>query len=126
MSGSHHDSLSRGDNPPSDPSAAAAAEAAFEASELEISKLRTDLEDASDRVLRAQAELDNYPKRARREMEDERRYATLPLLRDLLPVLDNIYRAIAASEKTPNGASLLDGVKLIAQSLGAVLAQHNC
>ena len=84
------------------------------------------LDDASDRVLRAQAELDNYRKRVRREMEDERRYATLPLLRDLLPVLDNIQRAIAAAEKSPGGGSLLDGVKLVAQTLEAALAQHDC
>ena len=42
-------------------------------------------------------------------MEDERRYADLPLLRDLLPVLDNIHRAIAAAEKSPDGGGLLDG-----------------
>jgi molecular chaperone GrpE len=100
--------------------------AALEASEVEMGKLRADLEDAADRVLRAQAELDNYRKRARRELEDERRYASLPLLRDLLPVIDNIYRAIAAAEKSPGGASLLDGVKLIAQSLEGVLAGHDC
>ena len=66
---------------------AGAADAAFEAGEEQISRLRADLEDASDRVLRAQAELENYRKRARRELEDERRYAALPLLRDLLPVV---------------------------------------
>lgn len=109
-----------------EPAGAMGAAAALEASELEISKLRSDLEDATDRVLRGQAELDNYRKRARREIEDERRYATLPLLRDLLPVLDNILRAIAAAETSPNGASLLDGVKLIAQTMQSVLAQHNC
>jgi molecular chaperone GrpE len=103
-----------------------AAAAALEASENEIAKLRADLEDASDRVLRAQAELDNYRKRARREMEDERRYATLPLLRDLLPVLDNIQRAITAAEKSPAGNGLLDGVRLVAQSLETVLARHDC
>jgi molecular chaperone GrpE len=105
---------------------AAGAAAALEASEMEISKLRTDLDDATDRVLRAQAELDNYRKRARREIEDERRYATLPLLRDLLPVLDNIHRAIAAAETSANGGSLLDGVRLIAQTMESALAQHNC
>src|SRR5262245_39976056 len=96
--------------------AAGAADAALDASEDEIAKLRADLEDASDRVLRAQAELDNYRKRVRREMEDERRYASLPLLRDLLPVLDNLKRAIAASENTA-GEGLLSGVKLVAQAL---------
>ena len=44
-------------------------------------------------------------KRARRELEDERRYANLPLLRDLLPVLDNIQRAIEAAEKSPSATS---------------------
>lgn len=105
---------------------AAAADAALEASENEMAKLRADLEDASDRVLRAQAELDNYRKRVRREMEDERRYAALPLLRDLLPVMDNLQRAIAASEKAPTGGGLLDGVKLVAQSFEGVLARHDC
>ena len=60
-----------------------------------------DLEAAQDRLLRSQAELDNYRKRAAREIEDHRRYANLPLIRDLLPVLDNIERAIAAAETTP-------------------------
>jgi molecular chaperone GrpE len=111
---------------PGDNDVSGAADAAFAASETEIGKLRADLDDASDRVLRAQAELENYRKRARRELEDERRYAALPLLRDLLPVLDNIYRAIEAAERSPGAAGLLDGVKLVAQNLESVLANHNC
>jgi len=105
---------------------AGAADAALEIGEQEMSKLRADLEDASDRVLRAQAELENYRKRARRELEDERRYAAMPLLRDLLPVLDNMQRAIEAAEKLPQASGLLDGVKLIAQNLLSVLAKHDC
>ncbi len=105
---------------------AAAADAALGAGESEIGKLRAELEDAADRVLRAQAELDNYRKRARRELEDERRYAAVPLLGDLLPVLDDLYRAIEAAEKSPQAAGLLDGVKLVAQSLEAALAKHDC
>jgi molecular chaperone GrpE len=103
-----------------------AADAAFSASEGELGKLRAELEDASDRALRAQAELDNYRKRARRELDDERRYAAVPLLRDLLPVLDDNYRAIEAGEKSPQAAGLLDGVKLVARSLEAVLVKHDC
>jgi len=103
----------------------AAADAALDASEVEISKLRTDLEDASDRVLRAQAELDNYRKRARRELEDERRYAALPLLRDLLPVLDNLQRAISAAEGSGSNG-LLEGVKMVAQTLVNTLAKYDC
>lgn len=105
---------------------AGAADAALEASEVEIAKLRADLEDASDRVLRAQAEMENYRKRMRREMEDDRRYAALPLLSDLLPVIDNLQRAIAAAEKSGAAGGLLDGVKLVAQGLEAALARHDC
>jgi molecular chaperone GrpE len=102
------------------------ADASLEASEVEISKLRADLEDASDRVLRAQAEMENYRKRMRRDMEDERRYAALPLLGDLLPVIDNLQRAIAAAEQAGAHGGLLDGVKLVAQGLESALARHDC
>lgn len=107
-------------------SAEQAADAAFQAGEQDFEKLRADLDDAADRALRAQAELDNYRKRARRELEDERRYAALALLRDLLPVLDNMQRAIEAGEKSPLAAGLLDGIKLVAQNLTNVLAKHDC
>ncbi len=123
----HHDhSFSGADEGPDADVQAGGADAAFEASEVEISKLRADLEDASDRVLRAQAELENFRKRTRREIDDERRYAALPLLRDLLPVLDNIHRAIAAADTSAGGASVLDGVRLIAQNLEGVLSRYDC
>ena len=74
-----------------------------------LDQLRADLEGAKDRVLRSQAELENYRKRAAREIEDHRRYANLPLMRDLLPVLDNIERAIAAADKTHDAAEPAGG-----------------
>jgi molecular chaperone GrpE len=91
-----------------------------------VEQLRGELEQAKDRVMRCQAELDNYRKRAAREMEDHVRYASIGLMRDLLPVLDNIQRAIEASEKSTDGSGLLDGVKLVAQQLQGVLDQHHC
>lgn len=97
-----------------------------ETAEVEVEKLRTDLQEAGDRLLRAQAELDNYRKRARRELEDSLRYAAMPLLRDLLPVIDNLGRAIAAAEKSAETGGLIDGVKMVAQTLEGVLARHEC
>ena len=41
-------------------------------------------------VLRAQAELENYRKRSQREMDQQRKYANLSLVRDLAPALDNV------------------------------------
>ncbi|HWL75243.1 MAG TPA: nucleotide exchange factor GrpE [Burkholderiaceae bacterium] len=79
-----------------------------------------------DRLLRTQAELDNFRKRSRRELEDERRYAELPLLRDLLPVVDNVTRAIEAAQKNADAASLLEGFRMVSQQLGSVLERHHC
>jgi molecular chaperone GrpE len=92
----------------------------------EAVELRTQLDEAKERALRLQAEWENYRKRARRELDDERRYADLKLLGDLLPVLDNIQRAIDAANKSADGGGLLEGFKLVKQQLDNVLAQHNC
>ena len=110
--------------------AAAAADAVMDESGAtrggEVESLRTQLVSAKDRALRAQAELDNYRKRARKEIEDERRYAQLPLLSDLLPVIDNVSRAIQAAEKSPDASGLLAGFKMVSQQLENVLARHHC
>jgi len=79
-----------------------------------------------DRVLRLQAELQNVHKRQAREIGDVRRYGGLPLMRDILPVLDNIDRAIEAAASSQDTAGLLDGVKLVRQQLLTALAQHSC
>ncbi len=92
----------------------------------QLSELRNELEEVKDRSLRAQAELENYRKRVARQMEEERRYASLPLLADLLPVWDNTVRAIEAAEKTPDVAKLLGGFKIVAGQLEQVLAAHHC
>lgn len=76
--------------------------------------------------MRCAAELDNYRKRVAREMSDERRYANIGLLRDLLPVLDNIHRAIEAAEKSSDTGSLLQGVRLVGQQLETLLERYHC
>jgi molecular chaperone GrpE len=88
--------------------------------------LRNELEEVKDRSLRAQAELENYRKRVTRQMEEERRYASLPLLADLLPVWDNTGRAMEAAERTPDVAKLLEGFRMVAAQLERVLATHDC
>ena len=85
-----------------------------------------ELEAANDRVLRAQAELENFRKRTRRELDDQRRYANLPLLGDLLPVLDNLDRAVEAAEQSDSTSGLLAGVKMVSSQMLAVLLQHGC
>ena len=91
----------------------------------ELEQLRRQVAEAQDRFLRSQAELENTRKRLLREMEDERRYAELSLLADLLPVIDNIHRAVEAAEKNADAASLLSGFKMVGQQLNRVLEKHH-
>lgn len=92
----------------------------------ELSAAKADLDQAERRVLMAQAELENFRKRMRREMEDERRFASLPLIKDLLGVVDNLQRAIEAAEQSETGGGLLEGVKMVAGQMESILAKHNC
>ena len=107
-----------------------------------IADLESQLREANERALRTQAELENFRKRSQREMADERKYAVVPLIRDLLPVVDNLERAIDAAKAATSGGGhegkaadssggsdvthLLDGVKMVATHLETVLKQHDC
>ena len=104
----------------------AAQDEAFHSAGDELEKLRAEVAEGRDRALRATAELENFRKRARREMDDERRYAELPLLTDLLPVIDNVGRAITAGETATDPKSVVAGFKMVAQQLEQVLARHSC
>ena len=79
-----------------------------------------ELEAQQDRYLRAVAEFDNVRKRAAREREEYTRYANESVLRDLLPVLDNLDRALQAARSEPT-TSLTTGVELIQRELLRVL-----
>jgi molecular chaperone GrpE len=85
-----------------------------------------ELAEANDRLMRQQAEMQNLRSRTAREIADERRYAALPVLRDLLPVVDNIERAIEAAEKAGEAENLLAGFRLVRQQLETVLNQNKC
>jgi molecular chaperone GrpE len=88
--------------------------------------LEQQLADAQERLLRTQAELENYRKRARREYEEAQRYREIDLLRDLLPVLDNVLRAIEASTTTSDVESLRSGFRMTAQQIEKLLESHGC
>jgi len=82
--------------------------------------------DLHDRLLRVQAELENFRKRARREYDEAQRYREIDLLRDLLPVLDNVLRAVEAADRTEDVASLRSGFQMTAQQIEKLLASHGC
>jgi len=92
--------------------------------ELSTAKGRDTLEklkEEHERRLRAAADLDNTKKRAAREREEVQRFGIERLVKDLLPVLDNLDRALAAAAADD---PLADGVRLVRASLEQALAKH--
>jgi molecular chaperone GrpE len=99
--------------------------------EGELAKLRRELtareEEAQanrERWLREAAELDNFKKRTARERDEAIRFANEALAKDLLPVIDNLERAIAHAQGSAGGKPLLEGVEMIQKSLLDVLSRH--
>jgi molecular chaperone GrpE len=79
-----------------------------------------------DKMLRTAAEFDNYKKRMERDRLSALKYASESVLREILPVVDNLERAlaqgvVASVDAQTNLASLLEGVQLTLKSLLAAL-----
>lgn len=89
------------------------------------SGIEAELAAERDRNLRLRAELENVRSRTSRELIEAARYAALPIVRDLLPVLDNIDRATEAAQKSGEQGPLVEGIRLVRQQLVNVLDQHN-
>jgi len=79
----------------------------------EINSLKEQLAAEKDRLLRLSAEFENYKKRKQREIDEFRKFANETIFRQMLPVVDNLERAIASAEKKLDEGILLEGVKLI-------------
>jgi len=94
--------------------------------EEKLAEARAQADDHHDRMLRMAAELDNVRKRASREMEDVRKYATENLIRQLLNVVDNLERAIAsASPENQSDKGVVDGVALTLAEITKILEKHH-
>jgi molecular chaperone GrpE len=78
--------------------------------------LRQERDELQDRLLRSAAEFDNYRKRTERERRELSDAVSADLIRDLLPVVDDLERALAAAADSPDNA-LRSGVELIHRQL---------
>lgn len=91
--------------------AATAAEEAQPSAQEALAESRAEAQKNWDLYLRERAELENYRKRMQREKEDLARFANENLLREMLPILDNLERAVAHAEQEQEGG-LLEGVQM--------------
>lgn len=68
-----------------------------------------------DQALRAMADLDNFRKRARKEVEDARKSGKEDFLKDFLPVFDNLERAMSSAKQATELKPVVDGLDMIAR-----------
>jgi molecular chaperone GrpE len=117
-----HDDPGRFDAPtPEDPETLARRVADLEA---ELATARDEVRAAQDRWMRERADLENLKRRSAKERQDAVRFGNESLLRDLLPVIDNLERAIGAASGGGNGKSLVEGVDLLRKSFLDTLQRH--
>lgn len=87
-----------------------------------IAKLQSDIERLNDRTLRAQADAQNVKRRAEQEMEKARKYALERFAGELLPVVDNLERALEAASGDDEAIKpIAEGVELTLKSFQDVL-----
>ena len=80
---------------------------------------------ANDQVLRVQAEMQNVRRRAERDVESAHKFALDKFAADLLPVVDNLERALAAIDAADEGQkSVAEGLELTLKSFMEVLARY--
>ncbi|MDB6452754.1 nucleotide exchange factor GrpE [Falsirhodobacter sp. 20TX0035] len=92
----------------------------------ELDSLRAERDEYRDRFMRALADAENARKRADRDRREAENYGGTRLARDLLPVHDNLRRALeaASDEQRAQAAALFDGVELTMRELLNVMDKH--
>lgn len=91
----------------------------------DLSAVTAERDQYFDQMKRAHAELDNFRRRAQREAELSARFASLPIIRDLLPALDNVDRSIQAAEQTGKIEDLIQGLQMIVAQFDQVFGSHS-
>ncbi|WP_342559647.1 nucleotide exchange factor GrpE [Psychrobacillus sp. FSL W7-1457] len=90
----------------------------------ELTLLKQQLEEEQDRTVRLRADFENYKRRVQKDKEADYKYRAQSLLSDLLPVLDNLERALAVEAISEEAISLTKGVDMVYRSLVAAVEKE--
>lgn len=106
--------------------AAESAEPTVESLQAELEQAQAAAEEAKDQALRATAEAQNARRRAENEAEKARKFALERFAKDMLPVVDNLERGLAAMDsESEELKAAIEGVELTLKSLQDALKRHN-
>ncbi|RBW70495.1 nucleotide exchange factor GrpE [Bacillus taeanensis] len=95
-----------------------------EETDQEKESLLAELEDTKTRLLRTQADFDNFRRRSRDEKAAAAKYRAKDLVESLLPVIDNFERALAVEVKDEQSKSVLQGMEMVYRQLKDALEKE--
>jgi len=98
--------------------------ASREESQKALEEKEREAAEYKDKYLRALAEAENQRKRIRQQAEESARIQRESLLRDLLSIIDNLERAVAAARDGGNGKPIVEGVEMVLRSMVDFLRSH--
>ena len=103
------------DDDANNPTDSTAAEESAEGAEAQdpVAIAQAEASKYKDMALRSAADFDNYRKRSRREVEDSRKAGREELLKDFLPVFDNLERALVSSQRATDVKAVSDGLAMV-------------
>ena len=84
------------------------------------------LAQACDNNMRLLAEIDNLRKRSQRDMQQQLKYAAMPVISEMLSVIDDLHRTLEASQSGGDVDAFTGGVEIVVQSFTSVLEKYQC
>ncbi|RDY71991.1 nucleotide exchange factor GrpE [Halobacillus trueperi] len=90
----------------------------------ELEQLRQEKEEINNRLLRLQADYDNFRRRTQKEKEADRKYRSQSLVEELIPALDNFERALQVEVDGDAAKNFADGMKMVYDQFKAALEKE--
>lgn len=87
----------------------------------ELERLKMEAKENNDKYLRTMAELENFKKRIKKEQAELYKYANEDIIKGLLPVVDNLERALSHGEDGSNSDALIEGIGMVLKQFIEVL-----
>lgn len=89
-----------------------------------LREVEAERDEYRNRMMRVAADLENFRKRTSREKEDMRKYGIDRMVLELLPVIDNLERALEHADKSEDSTTIVDGVRMVNRQFITALEKH--
>jgi len=101
------------ESPVTEPAESASSEPQASGPEAELARAREERDKFKDQLLRTAADFDNFRKRTIKDLAEEKRRAKEDVVREFLPVIDNLERAVSASSGASDVQAIIDGIRMV-------------